>query len=62
MNDAKQIKEYLNKQFKKMKHVREMSKREQNQQQDREIAEALREINQKYFSSALEKKGPNLQI
>ena len=62
MNDAKQIKEYLDKQFKKMKHVREVSRREQNQQEDKEIAEALKEINKKYFASALEKKGPNLQI
>jgi len=62
MDDAKGIKQYLDKCFRDMKHVRELSKRELREQQEKEIEEALISIKNKYFASALKKKGPNMQI
>lgn len=44
-----------------MKIVNQCSRRERNSMINKEIEKAVVEINQKYFSSALAKKDPNLQ-
>ena len=60
MGDAKKIQDFLNKEFKGMRNVRQFSKRELREQQERELAEAITEIKQKYFSNAMQKKQPNM--
>lgn len=62
VNTTMQIREYLKKQFKGMKCVNAVSKREKRIETDREIAQAVVEINQKLFASALMPKDPNLQV
>ena len=60
--ETKEIQTFLKEQFKGMKEVRALSKREIKEQQDREIDEAISQIRQKYFSSALQKKKPNKEF
>lgn len=60
--ETKEIQKFLNNAFKGMKHTRAASKKEQRIQNEKEITEALKDIKQKYFSSAMMKKKPNMQV